>query len=251
MSVNINISKDYNIMTQNELNTVLASFESEFIFSVIKDNLAMKYNDAFINIVKPNVVSAFENTFNNLKEIYPMDHDNIMNVRQQTYEEIVDILCAEYNLSKGDCYDDLLDKYTLTYYLYDFLVANFTNNIVEFFSNYIFREKDAIYDYFNLDQFKKNRDSSTLYGRKAYTDMKLAIINANLVNILTSMQSFDISLNDIYTLTYKDPHVVGMFRQNISDNGDFYKSYYCNVIRDQNLAPIFYTSIRLEIQKDQ
>lgn len=250
-NANLNLSKDYSIVTERELSTILASFETSFVFAAIKDNLAMKYNDCFIGITKPNTVTAFENTFNNLKEVYPMDHDNILAVRQQTYEEIIDILCSEYNLAKGDCYDDIIDKYTLAYYMYDLLVSNFSNHITTFFANYIFREKDAIYNYFNLDQFKKNKDSSTIYGKKAYEDPKLAVISANLVNILQSMQAFDISLYDICSVVYPDPNIVNLFRYNISDLGDFYKQYYCEVLRNQSIVSLFYTSIRLELQRSQ
>ena len=251
MSVSIGTTKDYSIMTQNELSTILASFESSYIFLVIKDNIAMKFNDAFIGIIKPNTIAAFENTFNNLREVYPMDHENIMSVRQQTYEEVIDLLCYEYNFSKSDYYNDILDKYTLAYYLYDLLVSNFSNNITTFFANYIFREKDALYNYFNLERFKKNKDSSTIYGRKAYHDTKLAIINANLVYILQNMQAFDITLAEICRTVYPDINISNLITQNIIDNGNFYKQYYCEVISNPNISPIFFTSIRLEIQKEQ
>lgn len=251
MSQKIENSADYSIVTQTQLATVLATFESSYIYSIIKDNLAMRFDNNFISIQKPNVVSALEETFINLKEIYPMDHDNIEAVRQETYEEIIKILANEYQLKLSLEYEMLNDKYPLAFYMYDLLVANFSNYITLFFSNYIFREKDALYDYFKLENYKKNKDSSTIYGKKVYGDPKIAIINANLIYILESMQAFDISMENICTVVYPDPNVTTMFNLYLIPQIDFYKTFYCEVIRNKIIAPLFYTTIRLEIQRRQ
>lgn len=251
MSQFINGTKEYDIVTQNELSVILASFETSYIFAVIKDNLAMRYNSNFIGITKPNTVGAFENTFKNLKEIYPVDHENIDFTRQETYSEIIELLSNEYHFTPSPLQDSLVDKFPLAYYMYDFFVSNFSNYITRFFSQYIFREKNAIYNYFNLENLKKNKDSSTVYGRRAYEDPKLAIINANLVYILDQMQAFDISFRDICSIIYTDPTVVELLNQNLCPQSDFYKEFYCEAIRNKDIAPLFLTSIRLEIQKQQ
>ena len=249
MSQIINQTDEYNIVTENELSVILASFETQFIYSVIQDNLNAKYSTNFIGIERPNAVKSFEDTFKNLLNTYPMDHENINYTRQMTYEEIIDILCQSYNLIKTQEETTLIDKFALAYYMYDLLVSNFSKNIINFYARYIIQEKNSIYSYFNLDAMKKNKDSSTIYGKKTYRDPKLAIINANLISILENMQSFDISFENICSFVYSDKSIVNLLCQNISPAVDFYKTFYCEIIRNPDIRPLFITSIRLEIQK--
>ena len=251
MSQIINQTDEYNTVTENELSVILASFETQFIYSVIQDNLNAKYSTNFIGVERPNVVRSFEDSFKNLFNTYPMDHENIKYTRQVTYEEIIDILCQSYNLSKTQSENNLLDKFALAYYMYDLLISNFSKNIINFYTRYIIQEKNAIYSYFNLDALKKNKDSSTIYGRKTYKDPKLAIINANLLSILDNMQAFDISFENICSFVYPDKSIVDLICQNISPTIDFYKTYYCEIVRNPDIKPLFITSIRLEIQKYQ
>lgn len=251
MSQVLSNSLGYNTVTENELAVLLASFETSYIYSVIQDNINHRFDTMFIDIVKPNAVAAFEANFKNLREQYPMDVENIKYVRDNTYEEIIEILCKNGGLVPTENYSTLEDKYAAAYYLYDLIVSNFSNNITEFFSNYIHREKNSLYNYFNLDSVKKNKDSATLYGKKAYEDTKMAIINANLVYILNQMQAFDITFRDICTVIYPDPNVVDLLVNNFVPQIDFYKTFYCEPLRNPNLSSLFITSIRLEIQKRQ
>lgn len=251
MSQVINNSIGYNTVTENELAVLLASFETSYIYNVINDNITHRYDAMFVDIVKPNAVNAFELNFKNLLEQFPMDKENIKFVRSNTYEEIIQLLCKAGGLAISPNYETMDDHYTAAYYLYDLIVSNFTNNITQFFCNYIYREKTNLYNYFNLDYMKKNKDSATLYGKKVYEDPKIAVINANLVYILDQMQAFDISFNDICTVLYPDPNVVNMLTTNFVPQVDFYKTFYCEPFRNPNLAAMFITAIRLEIQRRQ
>lgn len=251
MSQIINNTSNYSIVTQRELAVLLAAFETSYIYNVIQTNLANKYDTNFLNNLKPNVVGSFEMNFKNLLATYPMDHENINFTRQQTYEEIIDILANEYQFRVSDTYPDMLDKYALAYFAYDLLVARFTNYITYFFADYLIREKESIYAAFNLDAIKKNKDSSTLYGRRAYEDPKIAVINANLLMILQGMTTFDISFADICKAIYPDTNIGDMLAQTLIPTVDFYKTYYCAALGNPQLTPGFLTSIRLEIQRRQ
>lgn len=251
MSQIINNTSNYSIVTQRELAVLLAAFETSYIYNVIQTNLANKYDTNFLNNLKPNVIGSFEMNFKNLLTAYPMDHENINFTRQQTYEEIIDILSNEYQFRLADSSQDILDKYTLAYFMYDLLVSKFTNYITFFFADYLIREKDNIYSAFNLDAIKKNKDSSTLYGKRAYDDSKIAIINANLLMILQGMTTFDISFTDICRSIYPDTNISNLLSQNLIPTVDFYKVYYCAAIGNPQLTPGFLTSVRLEIQRRQ
>ena len=70
MSQIINQTDEYNTVTENELSVILASFETQFIYSVIQDNLNAKYSTNFIGVERHNVVRSFEDSFKNLLNTY-------------------------------------------------------------------------------------------------------------------------------------------------------------------------------------
>ena len=53
------------------------------------------------------------------------------------------------------------------------------------------------------------------------------------------------------TVIYPDPNVVDLLVNNFVPQIDFYKTFYCEPLRNPNLSSLFITSIRLEIQKRQ
>lgn len=238
----------YNIYAEGEISYLLSHFNSEYIFDVINDNI--EYNRTkFETGSNPNVVASFEENFKYLIKRFPSDKGNIDNVRIETYREIINLLCNRFNPQFNDTGD--IEYYSAAYYLYDFLVANFNNYIVLFYSNFIFNEKNTIYDAMNLDVFKKNKDSSTLYGKKMYNDTKLAVINANLELIINNLKTFDFSFDDILSSIYIYDRTIPQFLSGlVAPYDDFYKNIYCTTISNPDQMPIFLTGIRLAIQRN-
>lgn len=248
MSQILSNNTDYSQVSQNELSCVLGQFESSYIYSVLDDNFNSRFDNRFITYVA-NLVQACENNFKNLISWYPMDHDNINYVRDKTYEEIIEDICNKYGFEMSANIDDLQDKFTLAYYLYDFLISNFSSNITIFFSNLIIREKDSIYTALNLEEDKKSKDSSTLYYKKVIeADPKIALINAHLDRALDLVVGFDITVEDILYILYPRP-VADLILTNITPTDTFYQDNYCRAITDRDLSPLFNTYIRLAIQK--
>ena len=59
--------------------------------------------------------------FKDLKIQYPSDTDNIEQARQETYQEIIDIICQYYGLQLNITDPLSTDNHSIAYYLYDFL----------------------------------------------------------------------------------------------------------------------------------
>lgn len=246
MSSFIANSSAYNITTENEIAVILSHFNTEFVFDIIKDNISQKFNSYQINI--PNVVVSFEQYFKQLQMIYdnPTDRINIENTRIETYKEVLYILGNEFNLEID--FENIQDYYSTAFYLYDLLVSGFNNHVIEFFTNYIIKEKNGIYDLLNLGELKKNKDTSTIYNKKIYKNTKLAVINANLEYVVDAMSAFDITFNMILNTVYQDKNMVKMIESVIAPRVDFFKGSYIGIMRS-NIRPILLTNIRLEIQK--
>lgn len=246
MSSFIANSSVYNVTTENEIAVILSHFSTEFIFNIIRDNIHKKFDTYQMNI--PNVVASFEQYFKQLQMIYnnPTDISNIENVRIETYKEILYILGKEFNLEID--FENIQDYYSITYYLYDLLVSGFNNHVINFFTNYIIKEKNGIYDLLNLGVLKKNKDTSTIYNKKIYKNAKIAIINANLEYVVDSMSGFDITFNMILNTIYQDKNMVKMIESVVAPRVDFFKFCYIGILQS-NIRPILLTNIRLEIQK--
>ena len=140
-----------------------------------------------------------------------------------------------------------MDLYSAAFYLYDFFVANFNTNLITFFYNYIVRERAEIYDALNLVEFRKNKDSSTIYGKKIYKDIKIAIINANIDRVIQYICGFDIRLSDIFSIVYAQKDLAYFMSTLVGDAGDFFNKFYVEILNSA-IRPILITNIRLAIQ---
>ncbi|MCK9198289.1 MAG: hypothetical protein M0P49_01660, partial [Bacilli bacterium] len=107
---------EYNITTETEVAEILSHFNSEYILNVIRDNILRKQN--FYPMNPPNIVMAYDTNFKLLQNNYPEKNMDIENVRIETYKEIIEILCQEYQLQFNDIDQDY---YSTAFYLYSFL----------------------------------------------------------------------------------------------------------------------------------
>lgn len=247
MSQLLTNSLEYVVTSENEIASILSKFNGDYLMDVIKSHLENKYN-IYPNLAAPNIVASFEQNFKNLQNTYISDKENIAIVREQTYKNIIDIICKEYNLVFTDTGN--LDYFAIAYYLYDSLVSNFINYITTFFSSYVYKEKNSLYDMLDMDALKKNKDTSTIYNKKLYKDLKLAILNANLEVVLNSMMQFDVPFEIVVGSVYfNNKAIVNTILSCVTSSGDFYKDFYCGAFRSEEHSPAIITNIRLAIQR--
>lgn len=237
-------SLTYNITAENEVASILSHFESEFVFDIIRDSMEKKYSYNYIS--SPNLINALDMNFKQIEDYYQKDLDIIRLTKIETYKEIINVICKEYNLEYRDIED--LDYYSAAYYVYDFFVSNFCTYLVSFFTDYIIKESENIYNTFNLGNMKKNKDSSTLYNKKIYKDPNLAIINANLEYVINNMGQLDIGLEYILLSTYKNFDIVNFILRFIRPFNNFFRESYIQPFSTDIKAELL-SSIRIEIQK--
>ena len=234
----------YNISSENNLTELLGHFDSEFVLNIIEDKIRYrKYN----SIAESNIVKSFEDNFKSMQEQFPGDGDNINLVRTRVYTEIIDMLCKGFNLNY--VLDEFTDLYNVAYYLYDFLIANSGPAMVNFFVSFIINNKESLYNMLHLDQFKKNKDISTLYCKKIYDDPKYYTISANLEMVLNHIITLDITLYDILQTTYINPQIISFLAEIITDKGNYFKQFYCSILNNQVELPVVLTDIRLNLQR--
>lgn len=235
----------YNIQTEKEISDALAEFSQEFVMDTIKYRIEDRFNS--YQIQSPNLPAAWEQYFKQLQNNYPMDIQEIEQTRIQTYQEIINIIAEAGDFVIKQ--DNIADFYSVAFYLYDFFIANFANYMVTFFTNFIIREKNGIYDVLNLAERKRNKDSSTIYNKRLDKNIKLAIINSNLEYVIDSMFNFDITFHAILENIYGNSAITQLIESVCLPRGDFYRSNYLPVLTS-NLKPIIITNIRMSIQRE-
>lgn len=245
-SFNANLQA-FNVNTENELAEVLSHYNSEFIFSIVNEAMKSRFLSVPIAAI-PNVVGAWEQNFKAIIAKYGSEsREQVLQVRNDTYDEIIEMICKEFGLNFT--IDDSIDKYSAAFHLYNLLVCNFIDNLTIFFANFIYKERNSLYESLGLAELKKNKDSSTIYGKKVYKDIKLAIINANIDMVISQICSMDIPFYTIISgICGNNSELKKYFLSIISENERFFEKAYIPVM-NSDIRPDIITGIRFKLQE--
>ena len=86
----------YRISNEFNITRLLNNFDSQYIFDIIEDKL--ENIDYSATLLDSNIVASFEENFKMMIDQFPGDGQNIKMIREQTYTEIINILCNKFNL---------------------------------------------------------------------------------------------------------------------------------------------------------
>jgi len=235
-----------NVNIDNQLAGILSQFDDDYIMDVIHDSL----NDRFrpYDLPRPNIVAAFESTFKQLTDGFSSNTDEILSTRKRTYLNIINAICEFYDFDFMD--NDDTDYYSAAYWLYDFLVSNFTENLKKFYVVYFIRERYPLDAALGLTQLRKDNDTSYIYSRSLFKDPKLAAIHCNIEYVINQVSNFDIDLWTILTCVYQlndslPSYIYGYVR----DRGNFFKNHYSRFITESRDAADILTYIKLSLQE--
>lgn len=234
------------IISENQLSQLLGKFETDFIYQIIQDNINNKFGNYFSVI--PNIVASFESNFKEMENAYPFGLEEINDVRDKTYVEIINILCRNYNIQFNSDIDT--DSYSAAYSLYKFLVSEFRQNIVYFFANFIYKERNNLYESLQLARFKKSKDSGTIYNKKVFKNQKIGIIITNLNYVLESIFNFDIPFEVYLNYCSANKNYNSYLQSIMLSRDDFFKDHIVKSLKENdNTRSILMMDIRIEIQK--
>jgi hypothetical protein len=103
--------------------------------------------------------------------------------------------------------------------------------------------RDTLWDTLDLARFKKDKDSTTLYGKKAYDNIKMAVIMSKMNEILYYLLAIDVDLPTFISSCY--PVEEANFINSLIYSEDFYKTHVCPAIQLPNII----TDIKLKIHQ--
>lgn len=236
-------NSDFNVVSGNEVASIICRFTPEMISDLVETNLQSKYRS--YSPILANIVSSIEDTYKVAQTGLPDFSSDIVSQRYNIYLQIIEQVCTAHQLSYTGTED--IDIYTAAYNIYDLLVAKFTMRLISFFTNYINREKNSLYE--ALELASKRKEASP-YSKKIYknSNSKLAIIHANLEYVIQNICSYDIDFDTFVELSYIPERALSRFILSIlQDNGDFFKRL-CVPYINENFGPIT-TQIKFALQE--
>ena len=235
-------NSDYSIISNNEAASIINRFTPEMIQNIVDEALENKYRNYSQTL--SNIVESLETNYNIMKGGLPDYTNEIEEQKIQTYYSIINKVCSYHNIAflyhEGD------SLYTSAFYIYDFFIAQSNLYIVNFFVNYINREKNMLYEALELSA--KRKDAS-IYSKKLYknANSKLATIHANLEFVLQNIWSYDIPFELFVELAcIPDREKARYLTYILKDQGDFFSRIivpYCQ----QNYATLT-TEIKFGLQ---
>ena len=216
----ISNSDIYQVNAERDISIILSKFNTNYIYDCIESALASKNNAQFI-MPNPNLVRSLEDNFIIMQQNFPDDKQNILECREETYNEIINYLCDKFNLSFNG--NEQVDLYSAAYYLYDFLVANYLKALTLFFAKFILREKNTLYKSLELDRFKKS--SNINYGKKLIKDSTISTILIQISYVIDQLMAFDFDFDTIVRVAYDNSDIANFIISLFNDNGYFYNLY--------------------------
>lgn len=236
---------DFAILTDSEISSILSYFSEDMTFDIIDNALSNTYRPYAPTLA--NIVEAYEQNFKINMERYQGLSAELKDKRDDLYNAIIKKVLNHYGLQYVE--QPNIDTYTMAYYVYKFLVSEFSANVLYFFVAYIDKEKTSIANIINMDELRKNKDSSSVYSKKVITgpgSSKMQVIHANLDLVLDAMGGFDVTIYDIINTLYSYGGINTLLTNSIVDTGDFFKTFYMNYINTYKAESI--TKIRLGLQ---
>lgn len=237
-----------NVNIDNQLAGILSQFNYDYIMDVVRDSINDKFR--LYNLPRPNVVAAFESTFKQLTDGFSSNNDEIIATRRTTYIDIINCICNYYGFTFNQADDT--DYYSAAFWLYDFLVSNFTNHMINFYTLFLINERNSIYSALQLDQIRKDNDSTLSYSKKLFKDPKLAAIHCNLDYVISQIGSFNINITTIINYVYQSNINLPSYINSLitDDTGSFFNNHYQSyIIESKDYSAEILTYIKLSLQQ--
>lgn len=236
-----------NANIDNQLAGILTRFNTDYVLDVVEDSLENRFR--LYDLPMPNMIYSYEANFKQLTDNFSSNVDLIAETRLNTYNQIINKVCDFYNLAFTPS-DDTTDIYSIAYWIYDFLVANFTNNMINFYVSYLIADRDALDNNMGLSQMRRENDTVYSYSKKIFKDPKLAAIHADLEYVIDQIGTFDIPFSSVVSYTYMSkPAIANFISSNVYDTQNFFRDQYESYIANSRHAADILVYIKLGLQQ--
>lgn len=235
-------NSDYTVVSNNEAASIICRFTPTMIEDIIREALNTKFTDYSYNCY--NLVDTLETNYQMAVNGMGEYSSDIMRDRHDNYIRIINMVCNAHNLQY--VYDDNHDVYTVATSLYSLLISEYNLFLINFFTNYINKNKDMIYESLKLEDKRKELSAYSKKIFKGNGNDKLAIIHMNLEYVLNTVLSYDIDFQQyLYYALFPNTQRSEFLQSLVFDTGDFMKRI---IVPHYQNNPWIITHIRLAFQ---
>lgn len=217
--------QDKNIISNHKYlsETIMGHFSPEFLESIIDNNF--KIRDKMILLFKTNVIDTLEINYNQIP------NNNLLEDKIFLYKNIIKKIFDYNQISINEnLLDDINENlYKFTNIMYQILILNYRENMIEFMSQFILNESKSLFNIAELSNYKRNKDVTTTSFKKKYNDKKLPYIIANLENVINCIGvNYSISIFDILNYLQVNKDIINNLKYIIIDENNFFINNYIN-----------------------
>ena len=238
-----------NANVDNIVAELLTHFEPEYIEELVRSALSVENRFRLYLGNSPNIVASLEQNFKTMTEYLGSYNDEILSVRNSRYEQIIKIICEYYNLTFDpvEFQGYIHDYYTSAYLTYNFFISEFTQVVINFFINFIIKERNGLFEAVQADPNRK--DLGISYSKKKFKNVKIATLHSNIELTIKIICNMDISLQTLIETTYiGDPNKISYLTAIISENIPFFANHIVPFLTDVLRMPQLMTSIKLGLE---
>lgn len=232
------------VYTDYGIATILNNFSEDMIRDIIQESID-KYRFRPFGLRAPNYPEIFNQKFNTII-IHSTGYDeDIQEQRVMCLNTIISTILDYYHLVlTSDIPDEEL--YTVCYTIYQLFVSEFTERMVNFFTQFILNNMNTLLNNIkinnNISISKNNKNS---YGKQIYNNQELELVYENMNYIIDVLASLDVPL-DLLITYLSDDKTSNLICNYVIDTGDVYKNYFASFLTDQSTSADMITKIRLK-----
>lgn len=225
----------------------ISDLQDELIDENINEQVANPFQTEinFVEVFEDNCIKTL-NEYNNDTDV----SNRINHMKKDFFMKVLAMIDKRYGLDLD--YDVLAGKsfeyiQDLTEAIYEFFITKYPKNIKKFFTNYILEHKSQIGDLFENEKHKK--DVSSIALRRKYEDGNVALILANLTEVIAYIRDLKLQTLDImdeFNSERSDVYIITEAIQEFVITGDFVDKFMEPLFTDKQDE--YYDSLIIGIQ---
>lgn len=225
------------ISTDYEIASILNNFSDFMIKDMIKESIRYRFRPYGLRL--PNYPYILCGQLNNVLH-HSVGHDEeIIEKKEDVLRQIIEIVGSSFGFQiSAEIPQQQL--YPLCYLIYQIFVSEFTDRMLNFYTQYIIDNMDSILRYIKQEEITKSS-----YSKKIYNNQDYGVIYDNMIKVMDIVAGLDIQLPELitYLSTKETSDFICSF---IEATDDIYRKNFVSYITDPTTVADVITSVRFK-----
>lgn len=225
------------IETDYEIASILSNFSDDIIKDIISESLMYRFR--VFGLRMANYPEILCGSINNILN-HSTGHDQeIIEKKEDVLRTIINTIAEYYGFQISEEIEPE-QLYTVCYIIYQIFVSEFTDRMLNFYTQYIIDNMGAL-----VKHLKSEETSKSVYSKKIYNNQDLGIIYDNMLQVMDVIAGLDIELPELITYL-SDKNTSDFLCQYIEPIDDIYKKHFAVFITDPTTKADVVTAVRFK-----